>query len=138
MEAVMLLCDAAQEVNGKLYILGGGWSLIFVPDQPVPTTVAAKLSVPWDRTNQPMKLVCRLVDEDGEPVDLGSGEVRADGEFEAGRPAGIKPGTPIDVPLAIPFGFLPFPTGGYVFELEVDDEIIARAPFRVLAGPIKR
>ena len=24
----MLLADSAQEVNGKLYVLGGGWSVI--------------------------------------------------------------------------------------------------------------
>lgn len=131
----MLLCDAADQVNGKLYILGGGWSLIFAPDHPVPTTVAVKLAVPWDQTNRQMSLVCRLVDEDGNPVDLGGGEIRAEGGFEAGRPPGIKPGTPIDVPITLPFGHLAYPAGGYVFELEVNGEIVARAPFRVLSGP---
>jgi hypothetical protein len=133
MEALILLCDAADQVNGKLYILGGGWSLIVVPDRPTPTTVAVKLAVPWDQTNRQMSLLCRLLDEDGNPVDLGTGEVRAEGRFEAGRPPGLKPGTPIDVPLAIPFGALAYPAGGYVFELEVDNEVVARAPFRVLA-----
>jgi hypothetical protein len=28
MEATMLLCDRAQVVDGKLYILGGGWGTI--------------------------------------------------------------------------------------------------------------
>ena len=34
----MLLCDAAQAVEGKLYILGGGWNTIG-PD-PAPTAIA--------------------------------------------------------------------------------------------------
>jgi hypothetical protein len=29
MKLTMLLADAAEAVNGKLYILGGGWSIIF-------------------------------------------------------------------------------------------------------------
>lgn len=131
----MLLCDAAQEVNGKLYILGGGFSLLFVPNQPVPVTVAIKLSVPWDRSNQQMPLVCRLVDEDGGAVtsDVAEGGIRAEGIVEAGRPAGIKPGTPLDVVLALPFVVALAP-GGYVFELEVDGAVVARSPFRVQPG----
>jgi len=27
-EATMLLCDSAQAVGGKLYILGGGWTML--------------------------------------------------------------------------------------------------------------
>lgn len=131
----MLLCDAADQVNGKLYILGGGWSLIFVPGHPTPTTLAIKLSVPWDRTNQQLHVRARLMDEDGNPVDLGMGNVQAEGDVEVGRPPGIKPGTPIDLPMALPFGPLAYPAGGYVFEFEVDDEVVARTPFRVLPLP---
>lgn len=132
MEAVMLLCDAADQVNGKLYILGGGWSLIFVPDVPAPTTLAVKLAVPWNDTNRRLKITARLLDEDGTPVDLGQGDVQAEGEVEVGRPAGLKPGSDIDLPIALPFGALAYPSGGYVFQLEVDGDVVARAPFRVL------
>ena len=41
----MLLCDAAQVSDGKLYILGGGWSMTG-PD-PVPSAVALKIDVDW-------------------------------------------------------------------------------------------
>ncbi len=47
----LLLCDAAQVADGKLYVLGGGWSLIG-PD-PTPSAVAIKVDVDWtevDRT----------------------------------------------------------------------------------------
>lgn len=131
----MLLCDAADQVNGKLYIIGGGWSLIFVPDSPAPTTVAAKLAVPWDQTNSPLHIRARLLDEDGAPVDLGAGPVQAEGVVEVGRPPGLKPGTPIDLPFVMPFGAPAYPAGGYVFELEVNEDVVARAPFRVLPGP---
>jgi len=61
-----MLADSAQEVGGKLYILGGGWS-ITGPD-PVPMAIALKLEVPWDRTNEQHSLLLELVDEDGNPV----------------------------------------------------------------------
>jgi len=41
----MLLCDSAQVADGKLYILGGGWSV--TGPQPVPSAVAIKLEVDW-------------------------------------------------------------------------------------------
>ena len=39
----MMLCDAAQVADGKLYVLGGGWSLIG-PD-PMPSAIAMKIDV---------------------------------------------------------------------------------------------
>ncbi len=44
-KVTMLLCDAAQVSDGKLYILGGGWSMTG-PD-PVPSAVALKIDVYW-------------------------------------------------------------------------------------------
>jgi len=41
----MMLCDAAQVADGKLFILGGGWSLIG-PD-PMPSAIAIKVDVGW-------------------------------------------------------------------------------------------
>jgi hypothetical protein len=43
----MLLADAAQEAAGKLYILGGGWS-VTGPQMP-PMAIALKIDVPWLR-----------------------------------------------------------------------------------------
>ena len=56
MKVTILLADAAEAVNGKLYVLGGGWS-ITGPD-PSPMALAIKIEVPWDQSNQPH--VCRL------------------------------------------------------------------------------
>ena len=42
----LMLADSAQEVGGKLYILGGGWS-VTGPVVP-PSAVAIKIDVPWD------------------------------------------------------------------------------------------
>jgi len=122
----MMLADSAQEVGGKLYILGGGWS-ITGPD-PVPMAIALKLEVPWDRTNEKHSLLIELLDDDGEPVMVAGPEeaevpLQVTGDFEAGRPPGIKPGTPIDSALAVNFGPLPLEPGRrYQWRLSIDGE----------------
>ena len=50
MKLTMLLADAAEAVGGKLYILGGGWSI--TGPQPTPSAIAIKIDVPWDQTNK--------------------------------------------------------------------------------------
>ncbi len=61
----MLLCDAADEAGGKLYILGGGWSVLQIPNLPTPMALAIMISVPWDQSNMRHTLAVRLVTEDG-------------------------------------------------------------------------
>jgi hypothetical protein len=102
---------------------------------PTPVALAVKLAVPWDQSNRQHVVSAALVTEDGEPVDLGQGPVQFQGNVEVGRPAGLKPGTALDVPFVLPFGYLAFEAGGYVWELQVDNEVVARTPFRVMPGP---
>jgi len=128
----MLLCDAAEQQGGKLYILGAGWSTIHFSDVPVNMALAVKLAVPWDQANEAHRMKAALLTEDGEPVDVGAGPVHAEGDIEVGRPPGLKRGTPLDVPFVLPFPNLVLPAGGYVWELEIDGTQMARTPFRVL------
>lgn len=119
----MLLADSAQEVNGKLYILGGGWS-ITTPG--TPSAIAIKFDVPWDQANQRHKIELELLTADGEPVlvDTVSGEqapLRIEGTLEVGRPPGLKPGTPIDAAMGINLGPLPLePDQRYQWRLSID------------------
>jgi hypothetical protein len=113
-KVTMMLADAAQEVGGKLYILGGGWSV--TGPMPTPMAIALKIEVPWDRTNERHDLLIELLDEDGNAVTVPGSDgqpvpLQVTGEFEVGRPAGIKPGTPIDSALAVTFGPLPLEGG---------------------------
>jgi hypothetical protein len=134
MDVTMLLCDAAQESGGKLFILGGGWSLIGAPRIPVPMSLAIKIAVPWDQANRPHHVEVGLLDDDGNPVvPAGApGAIRGEARFEVGRPPGTKPGTPIDAPLVLNFGFLALDSGGYVWVLKIDGDEQARSAFRVL------
>lgn len=133
MEATMLLCDAAESIGGKLYILGAGWSQIYTPNAPTNMALAVKLSIPWNRANELINIRAWLLTEDGKPVDLGGGTVLAEGDIEVGRPPGLKRGTPLDAPFVLNFAGLTLQPGGYVWQLEIDGEVTARSPFRVLS-----
>jgi hypothetical protein len=133
LEAIVLLCDFAEALNGKLYTMGAGWATV-VTFQPFNTYVAVRLSVPWNATNQRHKLNLGLETEDGEPVMhplQTEQQMRVEGEFEVGRPSGMKPGTPIVNCLVLPFLGLDLPDGGYAFVLKIDDSEVARATFTV-------
>src|SRR5438105_4643774 len=98
MKLTMLLADAAQAVGGKLYVLGGGWSITTAPTGP--SAIAVKLDIPWDEANRRHTLKFSLLDEDGRPVvvptPIGDRPLEIEGQFEVGRPPGLKPGTSID------------------------------------------
>ena len=131
----MLLCDASEAVNGKLYIMGGGWDHIWAPDTPVGVSVAVLVAVPWDQTNKKHQLDLALLTADGEPVEIEGTVVQGTGNFETGRPAGLKAGTAISLPMTFRFDGLALAEGGYVFELSIDGTVLARAPFRVQPPP---
>ncbi len=129
----MLLCDAAQAVEGKLYVIGAGWSQMgYNPERPVNMALAIKLSVPWDQANQPLNIRAALYNEDREQIILGDYPVELGGELEVGRPPGMKQGTPLDAHFVLDFDGLLLEPSGYVWELEVDSVVRAKAPFRVL------
>lgn len=138
MHAQLLLADNAQVVNGKLYLLGGGWNQI--GPKPTGMAVVIRFLVPWDETNQKHRWALRLLDEDGHPVVIGSGDgarpVEISGQFEAGRPVGTEPGTETSIPVAVNVGALPLPAGKRLeWRLFVDEQTQEswRESFRVRA-----
>jgi hypothetical protein len=126
MMATMILADAAQAIENKLYVLGGGWS-VTGPD-PTPSAIAIALKVPWDEANARHGLRLELLDADGRPIVAGQASEGAkpvviESHFEVGRPAGLRPGTPIDLAFAINIGPLPLPPGGrYEWRLTIDGQ----------------
>ena len=123
MKVTMMLADFAQVVGGKLYIMGGGWSII--GPGPSPSAIVIKIEVPWNQTNTKHSLKLDLLDSDCHPVLVPTPagdspmEIRAD--FEVGRPAGLIPGTPIDVPFAFNIAPIPLQPGKrYVWKITCD------------------
>lgn len=123
MKVMMMLADFAQAVNGKLYIMGGGWSL--TGPMPNPSAIAIKIEVPWDEANRKHNLKLELMDSDDRPVlvpaPARNTPLTISCDFEVVRPAGIVQGTPIDVPIAFNMGPIPLESGKrFVWKLSID------------------
>lgn len=118
-----MLADAAQAVDGKLYVLGGGWT--FVGPQLGPMALALVVEVPWHEANQPHQLVIELQDADGQPARIGPAAepMRFEIGLEVGRPPGHPQGTAFNVPLGINIGPMPLQPGSrYVWVVSIDGE----------------
>ena len=62
--ATLLLCDYAAVAEGKLNILGAGWT---TTHNVTTHAVAVLLEVPWDRTNAKMTIQLELKEQAGSP-----------------------------------------------------------------------
>ena len=117
----MILADGAQAVGGKLYMLGGGWTHLFVPQFPgppvAPFAIALGVRVPYHLTNRRFSFSLELTDADGTRLDE-----PFSGEFEQGRPPGIRAGA--SQPILIAINARPaFPDAGrYTFNASIDGE----------------
>ena len=121
----MLLADYAVVADGKLTIVGGGWSQ--TGPEPASFGIALLIQVPWDQSNTLHTFTVELLDADGAHVVLETEEdeeqsVAFGGEFEVGRPPGLKPGTPLDFPVAMNSTPLPLEPGRYEWRLTIDDQ----------------
>jgi hypothetical protein len=131
----LMLADSAQAVQGKLFVLGGGWNMRSA--QPTPCAIAAVVSVPWTETNRRHALEFSLLDGNGRPVSPAEGApaLTIGTEFEVGRGPGLPPGIRLNVPIAINMGPLQLAPGQYEWRVTLDgrgrDDW--RLPFTVLA-----
>lgn len=123
MDATVLLADYAEAINGKLYIQGGGWDRYPASTGPVTCALAIMFRFRWDETNQPRKVVIRLMDQDGKVVEPQAGvPVEIEAMVEVGRPPGVPAGTELTAPIAVKLAGLPLEIGRYVFTIEVDGD----------------
>lgn len=121
----MFLADYAVVSDGKLTIVGGGWSQ--TGPEPASFGIGLLIQVPWDQSNTVHSFSVELLDSDGVAVVLETPEdeeqaVAFGGEFEVGRPPGLKPGTPLDFPVAMNSTPLPLEAGRYEWRLTIDGE----------------
>ncbi|MBU4194575.1 MAG: hypothetical protein KKE79_03440 [Actinobacteria bacterium] len=131
METVILLCDHAEAINGKLYIMGGGWTIC--SPGPRNMAVAVRINVPWTDANEKHKFALFLQDEAGRTIELGDPPkpVMQTGDFELGRPPGVVPGSDLDFTAVFGFIGLPLETdNGYRWQLEINGEDSGHASFR--------
>jgi uncharacterized protein DUF6941 len=142
-KVTMMLADAAQVVDGKLYILGGGWTSI--SPGLAQFAIAGIVDVPWAQTNEQHAFRLDCIDLDGNPLMApttnGEMPLAGEGTLGVGRPLGVRPGAAIPVALALPFNVVLPPGGAYEWRLSIGGETREewRMPFRTSgeapAGP---
>jgi hypothetical protein len=133
MEVTMMLCDWAEELNGKLYIMGGGWNRTGA-NRPMNMGLALLIQVPWDRANIPIQLGLGLVTEDGQQVEHEGTPVSVEGRIEVGRPPGARRGSPLNLPLAFMFNGIAVPPGSYNWQCTIDNQKSAAVRFDATEG----
>jgi hypothetical protein len=127
MKATIMLADFAQVVGGKLYIMGGGWSI--TGPNPTPYALAIKIEVPWNETNRDHSFKLNLLDTEHRqvlvPTPDGDKPMQVGGNFQVGRPPGLIQGSSLDVPLALNLPPLPLAPGArYLWQLMINDDQI--------------
>lgn len=104
-----LIADYAEIVNGKLYLMGGGWDTISLREVPgaIRMAIAVGIQVDWEETNQVIPVVVHVEDDD-------AGELaRIEGKVQVGRPASLPPGSRQISQMAVNLGFTVPSFGGY-------------------------
>lgn len=134
----LILADAAQVVGAKLYLLGGGWDRLTVNRAfPVDQKCALALSiiVPWNETNQKHSFEVEIISEDNvteEPKSL----VKVGGQFEVGRPTGIRQGQEQRFQLAIDMILKIETAGTKTVIARIEGQVMRRLDFTVIPGPM--
>lgn len=128
----LILADAAQVVDGKLYLMGGGWTTLTVESLPVQHRcgVAASLDVPWGETNQKHNVEIEVATEDGQSL------VKVAGQVEAGRPPGLPRGQSQRALLAFEMSMNLEHLGTYAIITRVEGIESRRIHFNVMPGPL--
>lgn len=140
MKITAILANHAETAEGRLYLSGGGFSVVpFPPGTQAPWQISLGLAiivnVDWNETNQQRTMVLDLVDEDDQPVPLGDGSASMHAElpFNVGRAAGAFEGDEQTIIFALNFAALPLAKlGKFNFRIQVAGEVVERVPFRAL------
>lgn len=133
----MGLANHAENVNGLLYISGGGWDTISVhsPIEGVPDGIFAlmqgnlvvRLLLATTETNREHTIAFEIIDEDGATV------MRVEAKTHISAQVGLPIGWDQGVNYVFPLTGIPLPKpSNYTINLSVDGEFLGDRPFRVL------
>ena len=127
----LILAEHAEVTGSKLYLMGGGWDTMNVPDAPanVRITAVAGIRVEWDETNVSLPVVVRVDDDDAQEV------FRLDGQMNVGRPPQLLAGTSQRSQMTFVLQLQLKALGGYRVSLAVgpeDRQVRRSVPFRLV------
>lgn len=125
----LILADSVQVVDGKLYMLGGGWTTLHAKGVPTthPLGIGVGFKVPWQETNQVNHVDIGIFSEDGTQIGP-----NLQGELEMGRPPGIKPGTDQLMIIALNAAIALENLGRYEIQVKVEGQLMKRVYFDVV------
>ncbi|MGH2467283.1 MAG: DUF6941 family protein [Candidatus Limnocylindrales bacterium] len=124
-QELLILADAAEAINGKLYVFGGAADRHMAAQFPANllAAIAGSVTVGWNETNASFLIKVRILDEDENEA------WRLEVQAVTGRPPGAKPGQELRTTFAVRGPFpIPHP-GGYELVLSLDAED-QEPPFR--------
>jgi len=127
-----LLADAVQAVQGKLFVLGGGWDTLYVtafPARHPSLAIGVRIRVPWSATGTSTRISVELQDADGGNL-LPGGQVVHTANMN--RRTGEMDRADIGLVRSFTFNNLQFEQAGdYSFVISIDDEVSNRLRFSV-------
>lgn len=141
MRVSLFLADYSQsDERGKVNVIGLGWTTITTP---LPSfAVVIIIDIDWSETNQPHRLTCDLLTDDGQPVmvrgPVGDQPLRFEATVEAGRPPGTTHGISLRQPLSVNMsGGVPLTPGRYQWRASIEGfaDATATESFVVQAAP---
>jgi len=141
MKAWITIADFAQVHAGKLFVSGGGISL--VQEGPSTFGVAVQVVVPWEERTRKRRFACTLFDIDGHATSIetptGAMQIGTGGEFEVQAAPGSPLGMDLTFSLAFNVSGISLPAGSYQWRLIIDDEVQPSAvtAFYVQKAPIR-
>src|ERR1700745_2232095 len=98
MRVTMLLADSAHVAGGKLYVWGGGWSVM--GPGPTAMSIGLRIEIPPDEIDREHQWRLALLDEEGRPVPCaahGTHSIERSGSFHARQLTASRPGVPVDL-----------------------------------------
>jgi hypothetical protein len=129
----LILTDYSEAINGKAYVIGGGWNMLRFSELPTEHTfgISFAIDVPWDETNETHTLSLEIQDPDGERL----GE-EVTFEFETGRPPGSVPGQEQRIVLALNATLEFAGSGPHAVLMRDGDAEIGRSRFYVVEDAV--
>jgi len=129
----ILLSDYSEAVNGKLYLTGGGWNVLRLPELPHEWSfhIGLGIDVAWHETNNPHELVVTIQDPDGQ--ELGEGLTA---NFETGRPPGLPAGQEQRLVMSIAATASFATAGPHAAVVQVNGEELGRGRFYLMEGEV--
>lgn len=130
---IFLLCDYAEVLNAKLYVMGAGFDQL-TADIPAAMALAVLWNVPWSMTGRSHAIDISLMTQDGTAfLDSEGRPIQVAGTLEVRRSAQLRPGEVTPTPLAVRLPPIALAEGGYRWQLAINDgEVRASVAFRAV------